>query len=105
MFPVALPVSLGDKEDVGLCDSLGTDCPGPASALLAQFGFMEMRRMSHELLWTHPEFSPDAGGGFLGAGGVPGSWVPLQIPIPSLEALAELVALFSSSSAPLTNAV
>lgn len=37
---------------------------------------------------------------FLGAGNVPGSWVPLQIPIPSvsLEALPALVAMFSSSS-------
>lgn len=47
-----------------------------------------------------PSFHLSAGGGFLGAGNVPGSWLPLQIPIPSvcLEALSALVAVFSSSS-------
>lgn len=55
---VSLPVSLGDKEDIWLCDSLGTDCPGLGLAVLAHCGVVELERMSHELHWTHPKFSP-----------------------------------------------
>lgn len=79
---VSLPVSLGDKEDIWLCDSLGTDCPGLGLAVLAHCGVVSWRGWAMNSTGLIPSFHLSAGGGFLGAGNVPSSWLPLQIPVP-----------------------